>query len=208
MDITGQILSIAGACIVSAGGIGAIIIGVIKFTSNSIADALSKKYELKLNKELELYKAGVENKIYISKTKFDTEFQLYRQLSKSFTNMTKEVVQLFPSFTKDARNDYDKYKSQHDRAVDAIIVAQDELYASAAFISSDLYEKFTEIENLCKCQLSDFQDFRLRPDADEYRKDCREAFQNAYKRTHEIDDKFRSLLETMREYISRLDVIE
>ena len=65
MDITGQIISIAGACIVSAGGIGAIIIGVIKFTSNSIADALSKKYELKLNKELELYKAGVENKIYI-----------------------------------------------------------------------------------------------------------------------------------------------
>ena len=49
MDITGQILSIAGACIVSAGGIGAIIIGVIKFTSNSIANALSKKYELKLN---------------------------------------------------------------------------------------------------------------------------------------------------------------
>ena len=33
MDITGQILSIADACIVSAGGIGAIIIGVIKFTS-------------------------------------------------------------------------------------------------------------------------------------------------------------------------------
>ena len=121
MDITGQILSIAGACIVSAGGIGAIIIGVIKFTSNSIADALSKKYELKLNKELELYKAGVENKIYISKTKFDTEFQLYRQLSKSFTNMTKEVSQLFPSFTKDVRDDYDKYKPLHDKAVDAII---------------------------------------------------------------------------------------
>ena len=59
MDITGQILSIAGACIVSAGGIGAIIIGVIKFTSNSIADALSKKYELKLNKELELYKCHI-----------------------------------------------------------------------------------------------------------------------------------------------------
>ena len=87
MDITEQIISIADACIVSAGGIGAIIIGVIKFTSNSIADALSKKYELKLNKELELYKAGVENKIYISKTKCDTEFQLYRQLSKSFTNL-------------------------------------------------------------------------------------------------------------------------
>ena len=208
MDITGQIFSIAGACIVSAGGIGAIIIGVIKFTSNSIADALSKKYELKLNKELELYKAGVENKIYISKTKFDTEFQLYRQLSKSFTNMTKEVSQLFPSFTKDVRDDYDKYKPLHDKAVDAIILAQDELCASAAFISADLYEKFAEIEKLCKQQLSDFQDFRLRPDAEEYRNDCREAFQETYKRTREINEKFKSLLEIMREYISRLDVIE
>ena len=208
MDITGQILSIAGACIVSAGGIGAIIIGVTKFTSNSIADALSNRYELKLNKELELYKAGVENKIYISKTKFDTEFQLYRQLSKSFTNMTKEVSQLFPSFTKDVRDDYDKYKPQHDRAVDAIILAQDELCASAAFISADLYEKFAEIEKLCKLQLSDFQDFRLRPDAEEYRSDCREAFQETYKRTREINEKFKNLLEIMREYISRLDVIE
>lgn len=208
MDITGQILSIAGACIVSAGGIGAIIIGVIKFTSNSIADALSKKYELKLNKELELYKAGVENKIYISKTKFDTEFQLYRQLSKSFTNMTKEVSQLFPSFTKDVRDDYDKYKSQHDKALDAIILAQDELCASAAFISADLYDKFAEIEKLCKQQLSDFQDFRLKEDAEEYRSECREAFHETYKRTHEINEKFKSLLEKMREYISRLDVIE
>lgn len=157
---------------------------------------------------MELYKASVENKIYISKTKFETEFQLYRQLSKSFTDMTKEVMQLFPTFTKDARDDYDKYKPQHDKAVDAIIVAQDELYASAAFISADLYEMFSEIENLCKLQLSDFQDFRLRPDAEEYRKDCQEEFREAYKRTREINEKFSKLLGTMRAYISRLDVIE
>ena len=208
MDITGQILSIAGACIVSAGGIGAIIIGVIKFTSNSIADALSKKYELKLNKELELYKAGVENKIYISKTKFDTEFQLYRKLSKSFTSMVKEVGQLFPTFTKDVRDDYEKYKPLHDKALDAIILAQDELYASAAFISADLYNSFFEIETLCKCQLSDFQDFRLRPDAEEFRNDCKDAFNETYKRTREINEKFEKLLEMLREYILRLDVIE
>ena len=195
MGITSQILSIAGACIV-------------KFTSNSIADALSKKYELKLNKELERYKAGVENKIYISKTKFDTEFQLYRQLSKSFTDMVKQTEQLFPSFTKDARDDYEKYKSQHDKAVDSIIVAQDELYASAAFISADLYDSFFEIETLCKQQLSDFQDFRLRPDAEEFRKDCGDAFNETYKRTREINEKFNKLLEILREYISRLDVIE
>lgn len=208
MDITGQILSITGACIVSAGGIGAIIIAVIKFSCKTIAESLSKKYESKLNKELEQYKAGVENKIYISKTKFDTEFQLYRQLSKSFTSMVKNVEQLFPAFTKDVRDEYEKYKTLHDRALDAIIVAQDELYTSAAFISVDLYNSFFEIETLCKRQLSDFQDFRLRPDAKEFQKDCREAFIETYKRTREIDEKFNKLLEVLREYITRLDVIE
>lgn len=70
----------------SAGGIGAIIVCTVKWSANRIADRLSKKYELKLQKEMELYKAGVENKIYISKTKFDTEFELYRRLSKVCTD--------------------------------------------------------------------------------------------------------------------------
>lgn len=208
MNIAGEILSIAGACVISAGGIGAIVVGVIKFSSTAIAESLSKKYELKLNKELERYKAGVNNKIYISKTKFDTEFQLYRQLSKSFTDMVKQTEQLFPLFTKDTQNDYEKYKSQHDKTLDAIIVAQDELYESAAFISADLYNSFFEIETLCKRQLSDFQDFRLRPDAEEFRKECNDVFRETYQRTREIDEKFNKLLEILREYISRLDVIE
>ena len=71
-----SIFAIASACIVSAGGVSGIVIIIIKFSSNWIADALAKKYELKLNKELERYRAGVENKIYISKAKFDVEFQL------------------------------------------------------------------------------------------------------------------------------------
>ena len=59
MNVAREMLSIAGACILSAGGIGAIVMGVIKFSSTAIAESLSKKYELKLNKELERYKAGM-----------------------------------------------------------------------------------------------------------------------------------------------------
>lgn len=44
----------------------------------------SKKYELKINEKYEKYKADIENKTYISKTKFDAEFNLYRSLSKTF----------------------------------------------------------------------------------------------------------------------------
>ena len=192
----------------SAGGIGAIIVLTIKWSANRIAERLSKKYDLKLQKELEQYKANVENKIYISKTKFDTEFQLYRRLSKCCNDMVKEVAQLFPTFTKDMRDNYERYKPEHDRAVEAIIIAQDEIRASAPFISAELYEQFTNLEKLCKQQLSDFQDFRLRPDAEDFRRDCNEAFRDTYKRTREIDESFKMLQENMRTYIAKLDVIE
>ncbi|MCC8044849.1 MAG: hypothetical protein LIP12_05040 [Clostridiales bacterium] len=208
MNIPDQIISIAVSCIISAGGVGAIIICVVKFTVSSMADALSKKYELKLNKELECYKKSVEHKIYISRTRFDTEFELYRKLSKSFTNMVKEVSQLFPGFTKDTRDDYEKYKNQYDKAVEVFIEAQDELYASAPFISEQMYTAFMEIKGLCKLQLSDFEDFRLRSDAESYRKECIIEFKDAYKRTHEINKRFDELIMLMRDYISRLDVIE
>lgn len=44
-----EIGQIAAACIISAGGIGGIVLAVIKFSANTIADSLSKKYELRLS---------------------------------------------------------------------------------------------------------------------------------------------------------------
>ena len=63
------ILQIAIAVVISAGGISGILLAVIKFSSNIIADKLSKKYEFKLNKELEKYKTHLNSKIYITKIK-------------------------------------------------------------------------------------------------------------------------------------------
>ena len=122
--------------------------------------------------------------------------------------MVKETIQLFPTLTNNARDDYDTCKKQHDKVIDAIIIAQDELYASAPFITEDIYNNFCEVENLCKQQLMALQDFRLRPDADDYRVECKEAYDNAYKRTHEIHEKFKLLLATIRTYITSIDVIE
>lgn len=81
------ILQIAIAVVISAGGISGILLAVIKFSSNIIADKLSKKYEFKLNKELEKYKTHLDSKIYITKAKFDKEFELYQQLSRNFFYM-------------------------------------------------------------------------------------------------------------------------
>ena len=72
-----QIWQIVLAIIASIGGAGIIILGVVKFTSDMIAERLSKRYEIKLNKKLEAFKAGINKKTYISRARFDTEFQIY-----------------------------------------------------------------------------------------------------------------------------------
>ena len=77
MKVTNIIIQIAIAIVISAGGISGIILAIIKFSSNIIADRLSKTYELKLNKELEKYKTRLDSKIYITKARFDKEFELY-----------------------------------------------------------------------------------------------------------------------------------
>lgn len=192
----------------SVGGIGTIIMFIVKFCSNTIADKLSKKYELKMNKELEKYKAGIENKTYMSRTKFDAEFSMYRELSQVFAQLVKQTYQLFPTFTKDSRTDYETYKECHDKCVDVIVLAQDKLNSCAPFISKAIYDDYNNIEELCKTQLSDFQDFRLRPDAENYRKDCKDEFHKAYKRTREIQEAYETVSNNLRTYINSIDVID
>ena len=85
-----DILKIALTIIGCFGGVGAIVSATVKFTSEKIAERLEKKYELRLNKELEEFKNKLE-KSYVSKTRFDTEFSIYRQLSESTVIMVKEV---------------------------------------------------------------------------------------------------------------------
>ena len=92
----GQIWQVALAIIASIGGAGVIILGVVKFTSNIIAERLSKKYEIKMNKELEAFKAGIDKKTYISRARFDAEFQIYRELSENVLTMIEATNWLFP----------------------------------------------------------------------------------------------------------------
>lgn len=72
------------ACIVSAGGIGGIIIAAVKFSSEIIAKRLDEKYMLKINKALETHKGKLDNRIHISRAMFDKEFEIYQTLCSSF----------------------------------------------------------------------------------------------------------------------------
>ena len=129
----------------SAGGIGAIIVVSIKWSANIIAKHLSKKYEVKVTKELEKYKTGLENKIYISKTKFDVEFALYRDLSKSFFTMVKDITRMIPAglaYYPANKEDREKYENElYDKALASTVSAQDYLSSNIPFIPESLYNQ-------------------------------------------------------------------
>ena len=72
--------------IASVWWISGLIVSVIKFSANRISHRVSRKYEIRLSKELEQYKTILDNKKYISKTKFDVEFKIYKEYAKFFPN--------------------------------------------------------------------------------------------------------------------------
>lgn len=201
------VLSIVG----SVGGAGAIIAFAVKFSANLIADKLKKKYELETTKKLEEYKSKLENKNYISKTRFDTEFSIYRTLSVAFFDMVKNISIMIPEgYTKvpadsKAKKEYDK--RIYDRALTAVVKAQDTLNGNAPFISEDMYNEYSAILKLCNLQLDVFS-YRwnvlyLASQEEKEKLDFKD-----YKRTGTINKSMQELNNKVRKYISTLDVIE
>lgn len=210
MDLS-QVLSIATACIVSAGDVGGIAIAVIKFSSNIIAERISAKYENKLEQALEKYKTELSKKEYVSQVKFDAEFEIYRTLSKEFSTAVKNISLMIPDGMAYFPADEDKRKEYENNnyvnANNAIVMAQDALYANGAFISEDLYNKYNEILALCGQQLNAFQRrYNVLYFASQEKKES--YTDKEYERTTTIKEKWLELNNCVREYISKLEVID
>lgn len=206
-DIWKIVLGVIG----SVGGIGIVILAIVKFASGIIANRLEEKYSLKLNKELEKYKTNLDNKTYISRTKFDAEFNIYRELSKAFFEMVKAITIMIPSglanypADEEAKKEYEN--NLYDKASKYAVIAQDVLNSNAPFIPSNLFKNYDDILKLCKVQLGVFE---LRWDVNyRARQEEKECFSlEDYKRSREINEKFEELNENIRNYLAKLDVID
>lgn len=210
MDFS-QIASIATACIVSAGGVGGVAMAVVKFTSNIIADKISAKYENKLEQALEKYKTELSKKEYVSQVRFDAEFEIYRTLSKEFSTAFKNISLMIPDGIAYSPADEEKRTEYENKiyvdANNAVVVAQDVLYANGAFISEELYNKYNEILTLCSQQLNAFQRrYNVLYFASQEKKE--NYTDKEYERTTTIKEKWLELNNCVREYISKLEVID
>ena len=205
-----DVVRIVMTAIASVGGIGVIIVWIIKFLANKIAERISKNFQETLDEKLEKYKSELSKKEYVSKTKFDTEFILCRELSSAFAEMVKCVCILIPSgLTKvpsDKKERLNYEKKCYESACPAFIKAQDTLNANIPFITEDIYEGYKELLGLAHMQLNEYtQRFvvtDLRPQSE------KESFSDkAYARTEELTQKWIKLNQKIREYISTLDVM-
>lgn len=194
------------AIIGSVGGAGAIIVAIVKITSDIIADKLSQKYELKLNKELEEYKAELDKRTYISHARFDMEFSIYGKLSEAFLCMEQAAYWLFPEgldcLPLDEEERRKIYIERYEKAREAIDEAGKVLGNNSPFIPADIFEAFDEIRRLCTRQYNMYNWYGPLRSQNEYSETVLKQENDCWERTREIADK------QMREYLEKLEVAE
>lgn len=200
------------AIIGSVGGAGVIIAASVKFSADFIANKLSQKYELKLNKELEEHKASLDKKTYISRSRFDMEFSIYGKLSEVFLSMEQAVYWLFPEGIDYLPIDEDErqkiYIERYKKANETITEATKVLGTNAPFIPADIFKAFDEIRRLCTRQYNMYNWCGPLSSRHEYSEAALKQENDCWERTREIADKENQLIDRLREYLEKLEVAE
>lgn len=211
-----QIFQIVEGIIVSFGGAAAIIGAIVKLCADTIAERLSRKYEIKLNKELESYKAQLDKKTYISRARFDAEFQIYKDLSEKVLSMAECTYWLFPRGLDQVPMDEEErkkiYLERYKNASEAIGQAQSSIRANAPFIPKDFYTLFDEIATMCLKQYNMYAWCGELAQINKSPMRQSEAMikegEKCWARTEEIWQKREELMQNLREYLQKLDVAE
>ena len=206
-----SLLKLMGSVVLSLGGGAAVALFIFHFMADRLAERLKGKYQLELDKKFETYKANIENKKYVTKTKFDAEFDLYRRLSRAYFEMIKYISVMIPRGYATVPADEETRKKgdeeHYDAARKAVVVAQDELNGNAAFIPETFFDRYDEIRRLCIMQLDEFEE-RWNVGTLVPQREREKISREAYKRTGEINEKFKELNGELRKYLDELDVIE
>lgn len=208
-----EVIKIALAAVGGVAGIGIIIGASVKFSADRIAERLAAKYELKLNKELENYKSGLDRKNHISKVRFDAEFTLYRELTVACREMVNTIYFVYPTYAnvpagKSERAQYEdeSFKKAQASTNDFVKI----MTSNSPFIPKTFYSSFMELIKLCRQNLDVYAQRWNKGYLGvwEGSQDKRDAESEAYSRTSEITEKFDKLIDDIRDYLSQLDVNE
>ena len=228
-----EIWKVVLGVVTSVGGVGIIIVACAEFASGMIATRFEQKYSLQIEKDLEAYKTELEKdfegykqglskemeryrtslatKNYVSKTRFDAEFEIYRNLSLAYFEMIKTITNLIPPGLSykiaDEKKEIERGKKLYSLSNDATIAAQDMLRANEPFISESFFDKYYAILVKCQQQLSAYER-RWNVSYIVPKKEKEQFTPEEYQRSEKIREDMSALNKEIRAYLSELDVID
>ena len=186
-------------------GIFAIIVSI----ANAVFLIIQGKKQHKYDKQLEKFKHISEKKNYVSKVRFDAEFAIYRELSQTFSEAVEAVHGIIPDGEAYYPEDKDERKNYEEhlfvKFVKAHQGAQSTLYANAPFISKEIYDEFDEILGLIRTQSEVYNEANVHTTLSDADGDITVEDTN---RTAKIDEKFNVLMNKIRDYLAKLEILE
>lgn len=210
-----KIAEIAITCIASVGGISAIIVWVIKVLSDSIADRLSKKYQLQLDKEIEKYKSILSKKEYVSKTRFEAEYRMYQEISVKNISVVycAGEASVIAKGSPYSENEIDAFIERYCKCLNDAALTNKKY---APFINKDTYEKYRALENevseifrLVKAwkQYRSGEDFGIIIAGSTYHSQS-EVAQAIIEKQRQTSKDSDALIRDLRDYLYTLEVME
>lgn len=200
----GTIAEMAIANLISGG----LIVTGITLIGNHLSNKSLAKLQASLNEKNKHVEAEISKKNYISKTRFETEFSIYRELTMNFSKMVINISLLVPyGLVNVPAKEEDRKKLEQDNYIEAkkaAVKAQDSLHANKAFISKELCNKYEEILQLVVLQLEAYtRRFNL-----SYTPEERQGYKSEdFLRTKELQDKWNAQTDRIRDYLANLEVI-
>lgn len=207
-----KLLETLGLIVLSMGGAGAIIMSVSSFLANKIATRLDQKYKLRMDKEIEAYKAGLSQRSYVTKVQFDIEFEVYRKLSKG---MFEFISTLYTTIEEKhyPKKEGESYREKvaeeirtYTKMVDRAATLQELLYENAAFIPQNIYEKYKEIIELTTTQFWNYQQ-RFKDYLDGKISLVERVTESDKKSFEAIEKKIEALNNELREHLQKIYIV-
>lgn len=131
---------------------------ITNWLGNLLFNTIIKKYGVELDKNVEEFKSNLNRKDFVSKTRFETEFSIYRELNGVFFDLVYAINQIIPAGVEWKLPDQQKQNElEKERFSDAIAIyanARKSLAYNSAFIPEQFYDNYQQILRLCGKQIS------------------------------------------------------
>jgi hypothetical protein len=169
----------------------------------------SLEYEIDLSafeSKKEAAREPMDNKNYMSKARFDTEFKLYQELSESVLSMTGDADMLFPQGFAPLPLGMEQrtavLEERANNAGESLAAAGKAIKRYAPFMPKKLFEVLEHLEAECARQLYWYGEFVLTDRA----KENDAEYDSCVKRTADIAALQTEFMDYLRKYLETLDV--